>query len=262
MSRNISLKTAGSRKSLRALFFMYTVYKDVSLSHLQNPASTSIELNAQYRNKLVPKINEIVTELNIGPESNRSLKLQYEPTPFKDLFSAEDIVRESGSDFHYYSATISRVQAGTKDLLEANGATEGYGSLDEVQEIITDINRLRSTQTNTGNLVQLGDKPKLEAHNGNWYVIGTNGRKHILSKKGSRNGELLNALLDAWGAERSYESLFEQVNTQTKKQWNQGCLKDAMKAINVVIHRAGYRRLKVTNHGTTMSLGVTDRGEI
>ena len=256
------LNTDANKKALRALFFLYDVYKNITLDHMQNPRSTSIELNALYRNKLVPKINEIVTELNVGPTSTRNGKLKYEPTPFSDLFSIEDLVRESVENSDYFSAIISRIQSGTKDLLEMNGATEEYGSLDDAQIIIVDINRLLSSQTSSGNLIQLGDKPKLESHNGKWYVVGTSGRKHMLSKKGFRNGELLNALLDSWGTERSYESIFEVVNSQTTKEWNQGCLTDAMKAINKVVKAAGYRRLKITHHGMTMSLGVTDRGEI
>jgi len=256
------LSTDANRSALRALFFLYDVYKNVTMDHLGNPRSTSIELNALYRNKLVPKINEIVTELNIGPTSTRNNKLKYEPTPFSDLFSIEDLVRESDENSDYFSAIISRVQSGTKDLLEANGATEEYGSLDDAQQIIADIVRLYASQNSIGNLVRLGDKPKVELHNSKWYVVGATGRKYVLSKKGFRNGELLNALLDSWGTERSYESIFEVVNRQTSKQWGQGCLIDAMKAINTVVDKAGYRRLKINNHGTTMSLGVTDRGEI
>lgn len=262
MPRARQLNTDEDRKALRALFFLYDVYKNVTLDHLENPRSTSTELNALYRNKLVPKINKIVTELNVGPTSTRKIKLKYEATPFDNLFDIQDVVRISNENADYFSAVIGAVQAITKDLLETNKATEEYGSLDEAQEIITEINRLRSTQDSSGNLVQLGEKPKIELHNSKWYVIGKNGRRYMLSKKGFRNGELLNALLDSWGAKRSYESIFEKVNSQTAKQWNQGCLTDAMKNINSVVHEAGYRRLKINNHGTTMSLGITDRGEI
>ena len=255
------LTTDANRKALRELYFLYGVYTDVTFDHMEKPRSTSIELNALYRNNLVPQINKIVTDLNIGPSSTRRWKLLFEPTPFRDLTSIAYEVRESGEDINFFIANLGKMQSMTKDLIESNGATEIYGSLDDAQETIADINRLRSSQDSSGSLVRLGEKPHLERSVNFWYVIGTNGRKK-LSKKGSITGELLEVLLKNWGAARSYEAIFVDVNKHTSKQnWDKECIPNAMKQINKVVHKAGYRRLKLIDNGLTGTIGFTEKAQ-
>jgi hypothetical protein len=258
MPRAVSLKTDESKRALRALFFLYDTYKNVTLDHIDNHRNTSTELNAVYRNELVPKIREIVDSLEIGPTSSRQVKLEYEPLPFTDLYEIHDVMRQEDQGIDYYIATIGKVQSQSKTLLDVNGASD-YGSLDEAQEIIAKINRLKSSHDSSAPLIKLGDKPKIEPRNEKWYVVGPHGSK-LLSRKGSKNGELLNILLDGWGASQSYDSLFEKLNNKTRHQFDQSCLKDSMKAINKVVSSAGYRRLKLIDHGTSVTIGYTDRG--
>jgi len=261
MTSRPSLSTDANRKALRALFLLYDVYKNTTLDHMDNPRSTSMELNALYRNKLVPKINELVTKLKVGPTSDRRYKLLFDPTPFKDLLSIAYEIRVSDYDADYFIANIGKVQSGTKDLLEMNQVTEDDGSLDDVQEIIAAINRLRLSNNSSGNLIQLGEKPVADSDGTSWFVVGGNGKKK-LCKKGSIAGELLVVLLKSWGAERSYEAIFVDVNQKTSKQgWNQACIPNTMKRINKVVHAAGYRRLKVTDNGISCTLGFTDKAQ-
>jgi len=253
------LNTAEDKRALRALFLLYMQYKDLSWEAMDKPKDISPELNAIYRNKLVPKIQLLVDSLNVGPNSGRTTKLKYDPLPFADLFSIQDIIMESGEDAYYFQAILGKVQSGTKDLLEKHHAADGE-SQDDAQEIIAAIERLRATQNNTAATVRLGEKPKLESDGSNWYIVGSRNPRKKLSKKGSLDGELLNVLLKSWGAPRSFEAIFSDVNAQTtKKNWGQGCLENALKRINTIVSKAGYRRLKLTTHGTTATIGYTEK---
>lgn len=251
------LNTAEDKRALRALFLLYIHYKDLSWEAMDKPKTISPELNAIYRNKLVPKIKLLVDSLNVGPNSGRTTKLKYDPLPFSDLFSIQDTIMESDKDAHYFQAVLGKVQSGTKDLLEKHHAADGE-SQDDAQEIIAAIDRLHATHNNTTATVRLGEKPKLELVGSSWFVVGSEGRKK-LCKKGSLNGELLNVLLRSWGAYRSYEAIFTDVNAMTvRKHWDQECLKNALKAINIKVSKVGYRRLKLTPNGNTVTIGYTD----
>jgi hypothetical protein len=251
------LNTDEDKRALRALFLLYEHYKKLSWDAMDKPRDISVKVNAVYRNKLVPKIKLLVDSLNVGPNSGRTTKLKYDPLPFSDLMSIQDIIMESGKHRDYFEAVLGRVQSGTKNLLEKHHAADGE-SQDDAQEIIAEIERLLATQDSSIRTVRLGEKPKLELVDRCWYISGSKGRKK-LCKEGSLNGELLNVLLKSWGAYRSYEAIFADVNAKTsKKNWDQACLKNAIKAINLKVSKAGYRRLKLTSQGTTVTIGYTD----
>lgn len=255
------LNTAEDKRALRALFLLYIHYKDLSWEAMDKPKTISPELNAIYRNRLVPKIQLLVDSLNVGPNSGRTTKLKYDPLPFTDLFSIQDTIMESGKDAHYFQAVLGKVQSGTKDLLEKHHAADGE-SQDDAQEIIAAIDRLHATHNNTTATVRLGEKPKLESDGSNWHIVGSRNARKKLSKKGSLDGELLNVLLKSWGAYRSYEAIFTDVNAMTvKKHWDQECLKNALKRINTIVSKAGYRRLKLTSNGNTVTIGYTDAAD-
>jgi hypothetical protein len=225
---------------------------------MDKPRDISVELNAVYRNKLVPKIKSLVDSLNVGPDSGRTTKLKYDPLPFTDLMSIQDSIMESDKNKDYFQAVLGKVQSGTKDLLEKHHAADGE-SQDDAQEIIAEIERLLATQDSSIPTLRLGEKPKLESVGSNWYIVGKSVKKK-LSKKGSLDGELLNVLLKSWGAPRTFVAIFSDVNAlTTKKGWGQGCLENALKRINTTLSKAGYRRLKLTTHGTTVTIGYTDK---
>ena len=258
MPRARQLNSSADKQALRSLFHLYQRYKRLSWEYMENPKDVPPELNAVYQLKLVPKIRELVDSLNVGPSSGRQTKLKYEPLPFTSLYNIQDDIRDSKKTPYDFQTELSKVQGGTKDLLVAHDVSDNE-PIDAAQEIIAEIDRILATQDNSIVTVQLGDKPKLESDGSSWYIVGKNGKKK-LCKKGSLNGELLNVLLKSWGAPRSCDAIFEEVNAATtKKGWQSECLTNAMKAINKVVSKAGYRRLKLADNGNSVIIQYTDK---
>ncbi len=256
------ISKAERNSDIRTLFHLYELYKRITLHHLSHPAETPLAMNALYRNKLVHRINQLVDRLDIATTSRKKMKLPYIATPFLDLFSAEDIINTSGRSKEQLRAEISAVQGRLKDVLEDYKAS--YDTpIDEVTLLNNEFDKLFASNDLSRPIILLGEAPKLEATGNRRQIIAKSGnRKYTLGLIGSFHTELLVVLLVNWGKEYSCTTLIEKVNARTtKKSFRWENVADAMRTINKVVHKAGYRRLKITIHGNTYTVGYTEKAQ-
>ena len=247
---------AQKQKAARSLFILYGYYKDITWDHITNPRDTSKELNAVYRNELVPTIEGLLKDLKIRVSSRGKNTVKYNPLPFKDLYSIQDEIRTSNISSQDHLAMLSKVQSQTKDILDAQDASDIDVS-NLVEEIASKINRMLSPNTHSPT-IRAGERLELIKEKKIWWVRKGSVKK-MLSKEKNLCGELLNVLFKSWGTERSYEALLADLNARTRKQYDRSQLTNAMKQINKQVSAAGYRRLKLENLGTTFTIGYSDK---
>ncbi len=250
---------AERNNNARTLFHLYYMYKTETARHLNNPDDTTLELNALYRNQLVPRINELVKELKVAHNTRAKLKLPYVATPFVDLFSIKDVVRRDGKTVDDFKIEIDAVQSRTKDIVVAYGA-EADTAIDEVERIKIQFSRLYSTGEVTRPATLQLDKPVTERANGRIRIVSRDGRQRIkFSKAGSIHGELLELLITYWGIEYSRAELLQKLEQKTTKHGhNWITVQNAVRHINRCIQQAGYPIMKIRLLGNTFVVSYSD----
>jgi hypothetical protein len=230
------LSTPENKRKLNALLNIYSVFRRVISLCLEDIKKIPENLDVIYARKLVPKIQELTNELQLGPGSNSLFKLPPYYIPFQSLAGAGKAIRKNSWNTDVAREEIYGVYDQLKTL--ANGEIRAYEQepIPAVQVIINEAQELLNAIENANHVHPSapGIVPKIFQEKG-WWCISMPGKQQRpvqLFKKSFWAGEFLGILGDPWGAPRKRESVFEILEKKTKEMPTETQIDNVMREIN------------------------------
>jgi hypothetical protein len=136
------LNTPGGKRKLNALYKLYAVFVEVVKLHLKDIEDYPEDLEIIYINKFVPKISELVKDLQLGPDGKSPFKLPSHYIPFSALSDAEQLLIKIHKSPDDARRDIVAVRSQLKKLINTELGAVWQEPIPEVEAIITEARGL------------------------------------------------------------------------------------------------------------------------
>ena len=141
----VRLREPRNRTKLIALLHAYYAFVKIVETYRKDIFNPSNELNIIYRERLAPKIERLVNDLELQPDGNRPVSLPEDYIPFTNLYTAQQTYRDKGWSVDDLLMHVHSVYGILKDIAVEAGAV--YQESEATTEAIVDeVRRLISQE--------------------------------------------------------------------------------------------------------------------